>query len=122
VLTSPRPSRPLTDDREEQRLALLGVAPTGSADLPDGQIKELHYLTIITTKDCQSIADQLMSVVGQSRHSDLWLATSDLPLSTDIDAPTPLVRFGPKAAVAYRLLNWKERPPCKRHLLGEERR
>jgi hypothetical protein len=23
----------------------------------------------------------------------------------------------PKAAVAYRLLNWKERPPCKRHLL-----
>jgi hypothetical protein len=32
------------------------------------------------------------------------------------------VCVGPKAAVAYRLLNWKERPPCKRHLLRAGRR
>ena len=32
------------------------------------------------------------------------------------------IRDGPIAAVVYRLLNWKERPPCKRHLLRAERR
>jgi len=35
------------------------------------------------------------SETGHSRRFDLGLATSGLPLSTDIDAPTSLVRFVP---------------------------
>jgi hypothetical protein len=38
-----------------------------------------------------------ISALCLSRRSDLGLATSGLPRSTDIDAPTSLVRFVPEA-------------------------
>ena len=48
-----------------------------------------------------------MSLMGQSRRFDLGLATSGLPLSTDIDATTRLARFVPIAEVTRQEL---ERP------------
>jgi len=55
---------------------------------------------------------------------ELALSTTSplYPLTADVKANSQEVRVGPKAAVAYRLLNWKERPPCKRLLLRAGRR
>ena len=65
----------------------------------------LPPITDVAYQNCQQRALPVClpwSVAGQSSRSDLGLATSGLPQSTAIDAPTRLVRFGPEAEVAAR--------------------
>jgi len=59
----------------------------------------------------------LTSGMGQKRRFGDVRVPSALPLKADILRKRRHVSKVPKAAVAYRLMNWKERPPCKRHLL-----